>query len=171
MLHTNGLHYVAVDFCGCDNRISNRQQLLRSEWFPATVHQPQTCATFRLLEQFHVITLAGKLSAHEYYKAMEYLTDNMELNIPKVGVVPSDQSSSLILPFSLKTRYKSFMRMICMFRHLKLMKRAGRGNLQGGLVTTGAGDLAPDCPACPVPGVNLPANWKDVDSKWQCVES
>ncbi|EDR12898.1 uncharacterized protein LACBIDRAFT_323718 [Laccaria bicolor S238N-H82] len=148
VLHTNGLHYVAVDFCGCDNRISNQQQLLRSEWFPATVHQPQTCATFRLLETFHVITLAGKLSAHEYYKAMEYLTDNTELNVPK-------------------TRYKSFMQMIRMFRHLKLMKRAGRGNIQGGLIATGAGDLAPDCPTCPVPGVNLPANWKDVDSKWK----
>ena len=79
-----------MDFCGCDNQISNRQQLLRSEWFPATIHQPQTCATFRLLEQFHIITLPGKLSTHEYYKAMEYLTDNMELNIPKVGVVVSD---------------------------------------------------------------------------------
>ena len=122
---------------------------------------------FRLLEQFHVITLAGKLSAHEYYKAMEYLTDNTELNIPKVGVVISDRSSSLIFFFSHKTHYKSFMRMIHMFRHLKLMKHAGRGNIQGGLITTGAGDLAPGCPACPVPGVNLPANWKDVDLKWR----
>jgi len=167
VLHTNGLHYVAVDFCGCNNRISNRQQLLQSEWFPATVHQPQTCATFHLLETFHVITLAGKLSTHKYYKAMEYLTDNTELNIPKVSIVVSDQSPSLIFPFFPKTHYKSFMQMICMFQHLNLLKCAGRGNIQGGLITTGAGDLAPGCPACPVPGVNLLANWKDVDSKWK----
>ena len=86
ILHTNGLHHVAVDFCGCDQqKISNRQQLIRSEWFPATVHHPQTCATFRLLELFHVVTLTGKLSAHEFYKSLEYLTDNTELDIPKVS--------------------------------------------------------------------------------------
>jgi hypothetical protein len=96
VLHTNGLHYVAVDFCGCDQRvITNRQQLLRAEWFPATVHQPQTCVTFRLLELFHVITLTGKLSAHEFYKALEYLTDNTELEIPKVSLVCGLQFQSL----------------------------------------------------------------------------
>ena len=64
--------------------VSNRQQLLRAEWFPATVHQPQTCATLRVLEHFHALTLTGKLSAHEFYKALECLTDNTELAIPKV---------------------------------------------------------------------------------------
>ena len=43
------------------------------------------CATFRLLELFHVVTLTGKLSAHEFYKSLEYLTDNTELAIPKVS--------------------------------------------------------------------------------------
>ena len=86
VIHTNGLHNVAVDFCGCEKRTtSNHQQLIRSEWFPATVHHPQTCATFRLLELFHVVTLTGKLSAHEIYKSLEYLTDNTELDVPKVS--------------------------------------------------------------------------------------
>ena len=84
VLHTNGIHYVAVDFCGCERRIPNRQQLLRSEWFPATIHAPQTCATFRLLELFHIVTLTGKLSAHEFYRSLEHLTDNTDLNVPKV---------------------------------------------------------------------------------------
>ena len=85
VIHTNGIHYVAVDFCGCEHQmISNRQQLLRAEWFPATVHQPQTCATLRVLEHFHALTLTGKLSAHEFYKALECLTDNTELGTPKV---------------------------------------------------------------------------------------
>ena len=55
------------------------------------------------------------------------------------------------------------MRMIREFRHLKLMKRHGRGNVEGGLVSTTRGDLATICPACPIPDVNLPENWKDVD--------
>lgn len=86
VLHTNGLHYVAVDFCGCNERIPHRQQLLRSEWFPATVYQPQTCATFRLLDLFHIVTLTGKLSAHEFYRSLEHLTDNLDIKIPKVCV-------------------------------------------------------------------------------------
>ena len=43
---------------------------------------------FRLLELFHVVTLTGKLSAHEFYKSLEYLTDNTELDIPKVSRMP-----------------------------------------------------------------------------------
>lgn len=159
VLHTNGLHYVAVDFCGCNERIPHHQQLLRCEWFPATVYQPQTCATFRLLELFHVITLTGKLSAHEFYKSLEHLTDNLDINIPKVDV-PSNLVFRMLTPFA-KTRYRALMRMIRMWRHLKFMKRAGRGNLANGLITTRSGDLAVVCPACPMPDVNIPEDWKD----------
>jgi len=56
-----------------------------SEWFPAMVHHPQTCLTFRLLELFHIVTLTGKLSAHEFYKSLEFLMDNTELEVPKVS--------------------------------------------------------------------------------------
>lgn len=56
-----------------------------------------------------------------------------------------------------------------MFRHVKLMKRAGRGNIPGGLLLTGAGDLALACPACPIPGVNLPENWEEVGLEWRWV--
>lgn len=40
------------------------------------------------------------------------------------------------------------------------MKRAGRGNVEGGIEAMGTGDLAIQCLACPQPGVNLPANWR-----------
>ena len=70
-----------------------------------------------------------------------------------------------------QTRYKSFMRMIREFRHLKLMKRHGRGNIEDGLISTGRGDLATICPACPIPGVNLPENWRDVALEYKYVVS
>lgn len=54
-----------------------------------------------------------------------------------------------------------------MFRHLKMMKRAGRGNIAGGLLSTAPGDLALSCPACPIPHVNLPENWEEVDAEWK----
>ena len=52
------------------------------------------------------------------------------------------------------------MRIVREFRHLKLMKRAGRSNISGGLASTKTGDLCVECPACPIPGVNLPDSWE-----------
>ena len=83
IVHTNGIHSVAIDACDCEHQISVRQQLLRMGWFPATVHYPQTACTQQVLEQFHILTLSGKISAYEYYLGLERLTDNIGC-VPKV---------------------------------------------------------------------------------------
>ena len=57
-------------------------------------------------------------------------------------------------------RYKAFMRVMREWRHLKMLKRAGRGHDESGVAGTQQGDLAIDCPACPHPGINLPDNWE-----------
>jgi hypothetical protein len=44
-----------------------------------------------------------------------------------------------------------------------MMKRAGGGNVAGGIFNTSPYDLAIACPACPQPGINLPDKWEDVD--------
>lgn len=162
VIDTTGIHHVAVKFCGCDQRISARQQLLRIDWFPATVHYPQTCATVHVLRQFHIITLTGKLSAYEYYRALENLTDNTGVSVPKVSHLLSSTDSRLIDALPSQTRFKSFMRMVRQYRHLKMLKRAGRGNVQDGIKTTANGELAVVCPACPNPEVNLPLGWESV---------
>ena len=59
------------------------------------------------------------------------------------------------------------MRIVRMFRHLKMMNRAGRGNIAGGLLSTAPSDLALSCPACLIPHVNLPENWEEVDAEWK----
>ncbi|KAF8142330.1 hypothetical protein K438DRAFT_1911259 [Mycena galopus ATCC 62051] len=43
--------------------------------------------------------------------------------------------------------------------HLLMLKRAGRGHDPSGVWTTGTGELAVECPVCPNPKVNLPADW------------
>lgn len=53
------------------------------------------------------------------------------------------------------------MRMIREWRHLKMLKRSGRGHDPKGIDATTQGECAVLCPACPHPGKNLPANWKD----------
>ncbi|KAF5329091.1 hypothetical protein D9611_014283 [Ephemerocybe angulata] len=60
-----------------------------------------------------------------------------------------------------KSRYREFLRMSRQFRHLKMVKRVGKGNADGPLVLE-AGSCAVTCPACPQPGGNLPDGWEKV---------
>ncbi|KII82634.1 hypothetical protein PLICRDRAFT_78044, partial [Plicaturopsis crispa FD-325 SS-3] len=82
VVHTNGIHQVAVDYCQCASAVdagNYRQQFLRFGWYPATHDLPGTACTFRVLEHFHMATLQGKISAYDYYGALEKLTDNTGL--------------------------------------------------------------------------------------------
>ncbi|KAJ3964968.1 hypothetical protein EV361DRAFT_873590 [Lentinula raphanica] len=112
VIHTNGIHTVHLMYCNCPNRVVAGewyQQLLRHRWFPATHLEPCTAATYRVLDTFHVLTLQGKVTTYDFYAGLEKLTDN-------TGVK------------NLKDRYKAFSRMMKEWRHLKMAKRAGRGN-------------------------------------------
>lgn len=75
VLHTTGIHRVSVDFCGCvlhgKPKVERRVQLMRTAWWPASTIDPQTCATFALLKDFHLLSLQGKLSVFDYYHALE----------------------------------------------------------------------------------------------------
>lgn len=88
VLHTNGHHPVNLLFCNCDkvHQSGDRvQQLLRAELYPATLTDPTTYCTFRMLEQFHVLTLQSKISAYDYYISLEKITDNSGLGRHYVG--------------------------------------------------------------------------------------
>ena len=49
-----------------------------------------------------------------------------------------------------------------MWRHLRMLKRGGRSYDATGVDGTSPGELAVTCPACPIPSVNLPPDWKSV---------
>ncbi|KAJ7764813.1 hypothetical protein B0H16DRAFT_1310446 [Mycena metata] len=144
VLHTNGIHEVSVDYCGCESEAANGEhyiQLLRGGWYPATHVAPQTAATFEMLDFFHAQTLQAKTTMYDFYVALEKLTNH-------TGVKPS-------------TRYPEFLRMTRQYRHLLLLKRAGRGHDPSGIFGTQPGECAVLCPACPRPGVNLPEGWEN----------
>ena len=54
--------------------------------------------------------------------------------------------------------YKRMFEVIRQYRHLRLLKRAGRGHDPTGVDGTQEGALALECPACPHPGRNMTAN-------------
>ncbi|KAJ7578939.1 hypothetical protein C8J56DRAFT_796992 [Mycena floridula] len=149
VVHTNGIHTVSLDFCQCYQGSTaglEYQQLLRNEWFPATHLEPQTAATFRVIEQFHLLTLTGKVTPYDFYTSLQRLTDNTGCE-------------------KLPDRYRGFLRMAREYRHLIACKRAGRGNDEDrGVSETRPGEIAVQCPACPRPGVNLPNGWENASS-------
>ncbi|KAJ7200869.1 hypothetical protein GGX14DRAFT_571878 [Mycena pura] len=142
VLHDNGIHEVAVDFCRCKNRdVPWFLQLLRGGWYPSTTDQPQTCATFACLALFRRLSLTAKTSAYDFYSILEDMTDS-------TGVKPPG-------------RYQVLLRMARQWRHLWLLMSGGRGHDPSGVLGTAAGELAIRCPACPRPGVNLPEGWEN----------
>ncbi|KAF9014455.1 hypothetical protein BDZ89DRAFT_1142297 [Hymenopellis radicata] len=142
VMHVNGLHEVSVRYCNCLKATPRRVQLLRFGWYPATVQRPATCATLQVLDFFHGLTLNGKLSAYNFYKTMVYLTDALGIKVPK-------------------KRYQPLLRMIRQYRHLLMMMRAGKGSEKDGVSHFKRGELTIQCPACPIPTVNLPPDWKE----------
>ncbi|KAF7308965.1 CxC2 domain-containing protein [Mycena kentingensis (nom. inval.)] len=150
VLHANGIHEVALDFCGCyHSKDVDHQQLLKAGYYPATLDAPRTCATFSCLDLFQALSLHGKTTAYDFYSTLEALTN-------AVGIKPPD-------------RYRVFLRVARQWRHLHLLKRAGRGHDKYGVVGTGQGELAIRCPACPRPGVNLPDNWAEASPEDRCL--
>lgn len=84
VLHTNGWHHVHMQYCQCSQEVlagSHVQQLLRSELFPATPNAPSTCATFRVLETYHALTLQSKITVYDFYITLNNLTDNTGVSV------------------------------------------------------------------------------------------
>ncbi|KAF9521470.1 hypothetical protein CPB83DRAFT_823547 [Crepidotus variabilis] len=142
VLDISGLHNLAIDFCGC-GRGDQRHivQLLRASLWPSTVTQPQSAATFRLLDFYEILAYESKVSIFEVYQTLVRLTNNTGLNLPN-------------------DRYHPFVRMVHEWLHLHMLVRAGRGHEEGGVAATKEGDLAVLCPPCPHPGINMDPDWK-----------
>ncbi|RXW12053.1 hypothetical protein EST38_g13799, partial [Candolleomyces aberdarensis] len=140
------IHPVGLDFCGCGRSSKGQvEQLLERRLYPATVVNPKTAATFRVLETFELLQYESKLSTYEYYQTISRLTDNTGLHVPK-------------------DRYPTLLRIVHQWRHLKLLKRTGRGHDPiRGVSETRPGECALLCPPCPHPGINLPEGWEDIE--------
>lgn len=148
VLHINGLHSVNIQYCGCERSIPHHLQLLRRRIYPASQISIKTCATFELLRHLHKLALTTKASTYDFYRCLEKSTTNIGINPPK-------------------SRYRALCRMVLQWRHLQMLKWAGRGNDVAGVEGTSPGELAIQCPTCPHPGVNMPDNWKDAPNDEQ----
>ncbi|KZV61408.1 hypothetical protein PENSPDRAFT_693448 [Peniophora sp. CONT] len=149
IVHTNGIHTLPVDFCGCDlgRHVPRHIQLMRWRFWPATCVNPQTATTFEALDLFHRLTLLGRLNVYDFYRALEAATDGAMLK----GIASVRQQVS---------------NCVRQFRHILMFKRAGRGHEPGGIAGTPPGGAAVQCPACPNFDMNVPADWALSPFRW-----
>jgi hypothetical protein len=148
VLHTNSIHNVSVDYCGCERAVPKYVQLLRHSLYPATQLSIKTSATFRLLSMLHLLTLTSKGSSYNFYQVLEKMTNNTGIETPK-------------------SRYCILLRMALQWRHLKMLKRGGCGHDPSGMAGIWEGELAVACPSCPHAGINLPEGWENTPPAFQ----
>ncbi|KAF8907258.1 hypothetical protein CPB84DRAFT_1744643 [Gymnopilus junonius] len=146
ILHTNSIHDVTICYCGCPCALPPNIQLLRRQLYPASHIKIKTCASFQLLEHLHKFALTMKASTYDFYWALEKLTTNTGMGVPK-------------------SCYKPLFQMILQWHHLKMLKWAGRANDPTGVDGMKTGELAIQCPSCPHPGINLPEDWVNMPEK------
>lgn len=148
IIHTTGIHDVAIGYCACSREIPRDVQLLRRGLYPATQQLVRTCVTFPLLKLLHLFALNGKVSTYDMYRSIERLSNNTGVNMPR-------------------SRYRPTMQCLNQWRHLKALKRAGRGHDETGATGTADGQLAILCPSCPHPSINLPIGWESAPKEQQ----
>lgn len=71
------IHRVSYRYCKCKmaDTTTNVQQLLRNGWYPATITDPATCATFTTLETFRLQNVIANMNANDFITAIERQTN------------------------------------------------------------------------------------------------
>ncbi|KAF9494569.1 hypothetical protein BDN71DRAFT_1431646 [Pleurotus eryngii] len=138
IIDTLGIHIVSVQFCHC-RFLGEDIQLLRYWWYPASPTAPCTAFTLDLLNTFQLLTLQGKISAYDFYLLIEQKKDNAGIG-------------------GLQLCYDQFLTCVHQFRHLQMLKRASFRMDPEPVSSTKDGGYAVDCPACPHPRINIPAD-------------
>ncbi|KAJ7908412.1 hypothetical protein B0H13DRAFT_1617500 [Mycena leptocephala] len=144
LIDITGVHEIKVRFCECNAEIPHWRQLMWARWWPATVINPQTCATFAVVRLFQIMNCLGKVSAHNFMRSLELLSNNDGLH-----------------PVSIM--WRAFRHIVRQYCTTLMMKRMGRGHDLSGVNGTKQGELVLQCRAYPQDGMNVPPRWDKID--------
>lgn len=140
VVHTNGVHNIALVYCSCRGRETSHSDLMAAGLVPASFVRYRTVFTHEVLDDFRLSNLECKSSAYQYFQKLRRLTSPMS-------------------PDTVPNLYHELRRMSRLWRWMKKLKWAGVAHRPDGSIDTKPGELANFCPACPQPGVNIPDNW------------
>ncbi len=88
VVDTNGIHSMRMQFCYCQGEPDRVKQLMAMGLFPATLDLPATAFTFKVLKQFQLMRMQGKIAGHDFVISLSQLTD---------GAFPSECTVSAIV--------------------------------------------------------------------------
>jgi hypothetical protein len=145
VVHINGVHFLPVYPCACENAESEDLQYISMALWPATFTNVRTVFTFQLLDDYLLDNLECKTSGQAYFSKLRRVT-------------------SRAFPTYIPNRYRELLRAGRQWRDVKERKWFGFGHVGR---APSAGELAIFCAACPQPNVNIPANWKEDPNVWQ----
>ena len=142
VVHTNGIHHLAMVTCRCRGFDTLPIDLVASQFLPASFVNIRTLFSTQLLGYFRLCNLELKASAYQFYTLLRRLTN------------PG-------APADVVDLYNEFRRMARFWRWMKKLKWAGYAHNGKDPMNVEPGGLATFCPACPQPNINLPSDWKD----------
>lgn len=148
VVHTNGLHHLALVSCACHEDTEGLVlDLMASRLIPASFQRIRTIFTGQMLDYFRLCNLELKASAYQFYQLLRRLT------LPTA-------------PHQVVNLYNELRRMSRLWRWMKRLKWNGFGHSGRDPMDVTPGELAVYCPACPQPGINLPERWKEDTNKF-----
>jgi len=142
VVHTNGIHDIAMVSCECCGSDNLPSDLLAARLLPTSFDRIKTLFTAQLLDIFRLSNLELKASAYQFYQLLRRLT------LPTA-------------PAEVADLYREFRRMSRLWRWMKRLKWGGYGFPNRKANDVKAGELALFCPACPQPGINIPDDWME----------
>ncbi|KAJ7022824.1 hypothetical protein C8F04DRAFT_970935 [Mycena alexandri] len=77
VIDITGIHEIRYRFCACSrsDNTTNLKQLLRNAWYPASFTDPDTCATFKVLDMFRLLNVVANVNGRDFVTTLERLTD------------------------------------------------------------------------------------------------
>src|SRR3981189_766087 len=147
VVHTNGIHHLAMVTCHCQGEHRIPLELVASCLLPTSFTKIRTLFTVQVLDHFRLCDLELKASAYQFYQLIRRVTLPMR-------------------PAEVVNLYHELRRMSRLWRWMKRLKWIGYGHNQKDPLNPDPGSLANFCPACPQVGINIPENWKDDVNRW-----
>lgn len=146
VVHTNGVHHIAMVSCQCQGSDILPLDLFAAQLLPASLKRIKTLFTAQVLDQFRLCNLELKASAYQFSQMLRRLTKSMA-------------------PADVDNLYREFRRMTRIWRWMKKLKWAGYAGSAKKARDVGPGELAIFCPACPQQGINIPDNWREDNAR------
>src|ERR1700690_1031893 len=142
VVHTNGIHHLAMVTCQCQGEHRTPLELVASNLLPTSFTRIRTLFTAQVLDHFRLCNLELKASAYQFYQLICHVT------------LPMRPAKVVNLYHELRCMYR-------LWCWMKQLKWAGYGHNQQDPLNPELGSLVNFCPACPQVGINIPDNWKD----------